>query len=383
MIALPRPARSIDTEPPREREAIAGRAAAHAIVGPVNRTLIRLLPGIVVTTTFTWWFVHTADWPGIAAALADAHLGWFFFVSALIFNEFIIRAVRWRALLRPLVPEVAVGRLWSATVLGMSLNVFLPFRVGDIVRPWLVARDTGHSLLPFLTVAVIERVFDILGLTFVLLLMVLTTPHTDPLVAQLRLAGMVFAWAAVMGLFGFMWMAAHESTSRGIYARVIGWLPEPLAERFLHLFDGFARGLVAVRSRRALVEAGFWSLFHWIIGSIAIYLLFNTLSLDLPFAAASFTNVAIALAVVLPQAPGYLGVFHTAIASALRLWHLDAAPAQAFAILFWLASFGPVSLVGIALWFRERLTFTDLRRLVAEVNPGPTPPLPETSPSQP
>ena len=140
--------------------------------------------------------------------------------------------------------------------------------------------------------------------------------------------------------------------------------------RFLALFDGFVEGLSSVRSRGALVKAGLLSLLHWTNGSISIWCLFRAFDMDLPFAAACFTTVAIALTVALPQAPGFFGVFHVAIEKTLVLWGLDAAPAQAFAIIFWAVSFVPVTTTGAFLYWKEGLSGKVLRSSAADVTPG-------------
>ena len=58
-----------------------------------------------------------------------------------------------------------------------------------------------------------------------------------------------------------------------------------------------------------------------------------------PFGAACFTGVAIALTVALPQAPGFVGVFHVAMQKTMILWGQGDADANGFAIVFWAVSF--------------------------------------------
>ena len=99
----------------------------------------------------------------------------------------------------------------------------------------------------------------------------------------------------------------------------------------------------------------------WFNGSFAIFLLFKAFSLDLPYAAACFTTVAIALTVLLPQAPGFFGVFHVAIEKTLVLWQVPEASAEAFAIVFWAVSFVPVTALGLLAIWREGISLGSLR----------------------
>ena len=76
----------------------------------------------------------------------------------------------------------------------------------------------------------------------------------------------------------------------------------------------------ATQSARNVWSAIGLSLLLWGNLSLAIFLLFKAFHLQPPFAAACFITVAIALAVVIPQAPGYLGVFQSVIEVTLSLW---------------------------------------------------------------
>ncbi len=332
----------------------------------VSSRFRRLLPGLLVTGAFTAWFVVGTHWGEVSAALAEVQGGWVALSAVVLFSEFYIRAARWKVLLGPLAPDVRPVRLLVATIIGMGLNVILPFRAGDLARPWLGHRETGVAVLPLVTIAVIERVFDILGLVCVLLLMVVLLPTEaaaqGELVWNLKFYGACFGFIGIAALSTFLWLATREVAARALFMRIASLGPPPLRDRAVELFDGFVVGLESVRDRRALVKAGALSVLHWFNGSLSIFVLFGAFDIDLPFAAACFTTVAIALTVALPQAPGFFGVFHVAIERTLVLWGQDAGPSQAFAIVFWAVSFVPVTLAALVLSGREGVRLADFAR---------------------
>lgn len=323
----------------------------------MRRRLVRLLPGLLVSLSFTVWFVLNAHWTEVGAALRGVHLGWVALSATVLFTEFLIRTLRWKLLLRPLAPDARFGRLFVATVIGMSMNVVLPFRAGDLARPWLGSRETGGSLLPLVTVAVIERVFDLCGLLGVFLLTFLLLPGTSDaaLLERLEAGGAVFGACGVLGLGTLVWLAANEQRARGVYEWGLRFVPQGPAAKIRTLLVGLSVGLGAVRSPAALAGALGLSLLHWFNGALSIWLLFHAFDLDLPLAAACFTSVLLALSVMLPQAPGFVGVFHVAVATALRVWQMDPGPAEAYAIAFWGVSFLPITTLGAILTVREGL----------------------------
>ena len=335
--------------------------------------LLQLAPGIVVSGGFTVWFLSRAHWGELGEALSGVHLGWLALSVVVLFTEFVIRALRWKQLLWQIAPTARFGRLFIATTIGMALNVVLPFRAGDFARPWLGSRETGTPMLPLVTVAVIERVFDILGLLSVFLLMLVVLPVSaddhGELVSNLKRYGTLFGVLGVVGLGTFLTLAAHETRARGLYVRLLNLAPPPMRPRFLQLFDGFVGGLSSVRSTRALVVSAGLSMLHWLNGALSIFALMHAFDIQLPFAAACFTTVAIALTVALPQAPGFFGVFHVAIEKTLVLWGQDPGPAQAFAVVFWGVSFLPITTVGAFFWWREGLNAAHMRRQMTAHEP--------------
>ena len=110
----------------------------------------------------------------------------------------------------------------------------------------------------------------------------------------------------------------------------------------------------------ALWKAGILSIAMWLNGALAIWFLFQAFGFELPFAAACFTGVAIALTVALPQAPGFIGVFHIAIEKTMVLWGVPDAESKGFAIVFWAVSFVPVTVVGLVAMWREGLGMKDV-----------------------
>jgi hypothetical protein len=139
------------------------------------------------------------------------------------------------------------------------------------------------------------------------------------------------------------------------------------------MFDSFIVGFASTRDPRLLWLSAGLSVVLWANLTFAVYALFQAFSLQLPMSAACFTTVVIALTVVIPQAPGFFGVFHMAIEKTMVLWL--SAPllgatiavgdpmiqeAKAFAIVFWGVSFIPVTAIGLIAMLREGLCLSSV-----------------------
>jgi hypothetical protein len=70
--------------------------------------------------------------------------------------------------------------------------------------------------------------------------------------------------------------------------------------------------------------------------------------------------VCIALAVALPQAPGFIGVFHIVIQNTLDIFGVELSSAQSYAIILWGLSIIPVTIVGLLFLWREGMSFGEI-----------------------
>ena len=336
----------------------------------MDRGKVQVAVAILISTSAAVWFAWGVDWQGLGFVLADVRLPWVALAALILLGEFVFRAVRWKILLRPLGTKTRVADLFAAQVIGAAVNIFLPLRAGEVAKPVVASRRTGHSLAAVVATAVMERVYDLFGMVSVLVLMAVVlapeagvgaSAENQELVVNLKRYGGLFGLFALTCMIIFFALATREKAARGIFALIVSIAPAPIQRKFLELFDGFVAGLGNARDRKGMLQAGGLSVWMWLNGAVAIWCLFQAFGMNLPFGAGCFVVVAIALTVALPQAPGFIGVFHIAIEKTMVLWGQPVTASKGFAIVFWGVSFLPVAMVGlIALW-QEGLSLGSFR----------------------
>ncbi len=330
----------------------------------MNKPNKRFLLGMALGAALLGWFLYTTEWPAFLEALANVRLGWVALAALVLLGEFVLRAVRWRILLAPIAPQASFGVLLSATLIGGAVNTLLPARAGDLARPLVAHRRTGVPLSTLITTNVVERVFDLVGLLFILLLALAMLPRVQGpegvLVENLRRYGLLMGVAGMAGMIGLFFVARNEAWFSPRLAALVQRLPRRAAVLAERLLGGLMAGLSAMARPRDIAAAIAVSLVLWFNGALSIFILFQAFDIPLPFGASAFTTVALALTVVLPQAPGFVGVFHMAIEKTLVLWGMAASPAKGFAVVLWGVSFLPVTLVGLAALWREGISLGSL-----------------------
>ena len=88
----------------------------------MRKARVHAVVAIALSIAAATWFAWGVSWGELGETLARVNLLWVGLASLLLMGEFVIRAVRWRVLLRPLGVPTRVVDLFVATVIGMAVN---------------------------------------------------------------------------------------------------------------------------------------------------------------------------------------------------------------------------------------------------------------------
>src|SRR6218665_2941547 len=97
---------------------------------------------LLVTVALIALFLRQADLSAVGSELAHAHPGGVVVALLASIVTFVCRTFRWQSLLLP-AGRVPFGPAFRATIIGFGANAMLPGRVGEVVRPYLLARKTN------------------------------------------------------------------------------------------------------------------------------------------------------------------------------------------------------------------------------------------------
>jgi uncharacterized protein (TIRG00374 family) len=122
----------------------------------------------------------------------------------------------------------------------------------------------------------------------------------------------------------------------------------------------FAEGLSVLRNPGHFFAVFFWTLLHWLVQPLAFWLGFKAFGIDVPWAATLFVQGVLVIAVAVPQAPGFVGVFESASVAALGAYGIDQTHALTWAAVFHLLSFIPITLAGAYCFARAGITVSEV-----------------------
>jgi len=270
--------------------------------------------------------------------------GWLACGLGLGIATFLFRALRWTWILRP-VARVRFLPAFRATAAGFAANN-LPGKVGEILRPALLARSEKLPFSPLLASVALERVFDGASVIFYLLIALWRKPAPG---VSLGMLGLIPA-AVLLALVSLAAFAVFRRVqTERFLERIWRRLPLRMQPRIEAFCATFVDGLASLKSPRLLAAIIAGSLGMWLVINLQIYSVLRAFHLDLPVSAAFVVTSAAVLGLAVPT-PGGLGSYQAAVAETLkRAFGVAPEPAAGVAILAWLTSFVLITLIGLTM----------------------------------
>lgn len=304
----------------------------------------------------------------MGASLATARISYIGLALALTFLTYLLRAYRWKYLLLP-VGRARLGRLFVTTVIGFMVNFLLPTgRLGEFARPYLLARREGFSASGALATIFLERVFDLVTVVFLVGVGLALGPTpggagSAEAMYGLKVGGLVAAAGSLAGLAVMTaWVRYREAGLR--FFSVIGRrLPRRVESILLRFIETFSLGLGVLKDPANLAIATVLSLALWINICLALWCGALAFGVAVPFGATFLLVGFLTVGVAVPT-PGAVGGYHVMYALALTmLFGVEENVAKTAALVNHAIAFVPVSLLGVVLFTRERLSFAEVRSL--------------------
>jgi uncharacterized protein (TIRG00374 family) len=286
----------------------------------------------------------------------------------LIYACYVLRALRWAILLRP-TKKVNPMSLLGTQFIGFTA-IALFGRLGELVRPYLVARRVQLPVSSQLAVYAVERMFDlasvavIFSVTLALSPSLNTLPHHE-IFHKIGYVGLGLALA----IAAFAWvLRATGGAIAAVAKQALGWMSTSIGESVSAKILAFREGLQAISSLRDLVGALGVSLAMWGMIAAAYIEVTHSFTSDPILSVLPFSHCMLLMAASMVgsmvQLPFIGGGSQMATAAAMKtLFGVQIESAVACGILLWLVTFAGVVPVGL-IW--ARFEHVSLRKAAAE-----------------
>ena len=312
------------------------------------------------------WFLRDASLADVWVEVRRARPGLLGLGFAAMAGSYLLRVVRWQCLLQPVGPT-RFRTAARATAIGYAASFLLPARAGDVLRPYVLARQEGLRATSAFATIVLERVLDLMVVLGMLGAFVWRVTgdlgESQALMRSVQASGVTAAVGAVV-LFGLVQVVARHPERVGIFAlRAQRFLPHRFTERLAEAATAFSEGLAVARAPRLLAWALAWSVALWMLVALQIWWVTLAFGIPMPFFGSFLQQALLVVGVAVPT-PGGVGSFHEAYRIGATVFFNGPEPAAiGAAIVLHAVAFVPITVLGVVFMVRDGLSVGRLRRL--------------------
>ena len=305
-------------------------------------------------------FLRNADFASVWSEIRGARFDLVCGSLLAIALSYAFRVRRWQQLFAP-IGQVGFLAAWRATAIGFATTAVLPGRLGEVLRPYLLARSERLSASAVFATIVLERLLDltvVVTLLGVFLMFFSGTVRTvdSPALNALQAVGLVAAVVAAALMTLLIVAARAPERLRDVMARAAGVLPVGVATSAGRFFTKFSAGLGTAREPGRLLVALGWSLPVWLFVAVSVWCVCHAFGIPLPLSGSLLVMALMVFGVAIPT-PAGVGGFHAGFqAGVTALYDAPVDAAVGAALVTHALSFGPVTVVGIVLMLRAGLT---------------------------
>lgn len=296
--------------------------------------LPKLLASLLISAGFIWALRQgglpiVPDHGLLDGPATSAILGYALLQSTATF----LRTYRWNHLLAAVAEGYDRRRVLGIGFIGYTAIFFAPLRLGEAIRPWLVAQDGRISFLQATATITAERLIDGVTLVAILLGGMLLSTQVTPLpdhVGGLAIPVSAIPSAAIFTCLFFvggftvmvLFFRFRELTQR-LVELCFAWAPGGFAPWLSGRLERLAEGLTFLRSwRRAgrfLLDTGL----YWGCGTLSTWLLLRGVGIDATASQACVVIGVTGLGTLVPSGPGFFGTYQLATYAALAMFYVE------------------------------------------------------------
>ncbi len=303
----------------------------------------KLLFGILLGVVLIYFSVRDIHFNETFSHIKNIRLG--YAAGSLFFIVVMqaLRSYRWGVILQPL-ETINQLTLFSVTNVGFLAIAAIPARIGELARPYLIAKKSHIKMSSALGTVVVERVLDsaaVLTMTIAVLMLY----DLPPWMIRSGIVFFIVTMLIIACMIGLVW---RREAAVQIIDRLLCRLPGRLAEKVNDVIHHFIDGVGVITDVKRLLYLLFLSALVWLVDVAAIYALLVAFGFQMPILAAFILMIILIAGIAIPTAPGFIGNWHFACILGLSLFGIAKTEALSFALVYHFLSMAVVIVLGAA-----------------------------------
>jgi uncharacterized protein (TIRG00374 family) len=299
----------------------------------------RWLPGVLISLVAIAAILYFVDLQRFVDAIRSANYWLLLTVFASSMIWLAVRGIVWRTILRE---RASYRDVFLTLCEGYLLNNFLPFRLGEVGRAFLLGRKSKLGFMEVLPTIVIERTLD---LAFAAAILLSAVPFVVGAAGAGKIA-IIIGGLVVVGLVVLYILARNRDWVLGLFQRLSTRWPG-LQKQGGNFLASLFSGLSILTDGWLFVRVLLWMTFNWAIAIGQFYLLILAFFPQSTLVWSMFGLGAVAFGNAIPSLPGAVGTFEGAFGGAITLLGGDQSTALAAALTSHLFNYLSTGIIGL------------------------------------
>ena len=341
------------------------------MVSKINEILKKIglasIFGIIVSIFVIVYIIYNINFSLVGLAFKKLDTGWIFLMIIIYLFGFILRGVRWHLMLLP-IKYIRYKSTIEGVVVGHMANSVLPARAGELVRAIFIGNIEKISKASALGTVFIERVFDglvIVGILIISLLVLKFDVANRELINSIAVMGSLIFFSAIVVLFIG---AKYRKLLEKPLIFVINYLPGKMSDNGERVASNFLDSLNVLKALNKLPYIITCSICIWLAEGSIFWIAFIAFHLPGNLLMAYFTLAFVNLGMIIPSAPGGIGLFQGANILAFSFFAISMESALSYSIVIHSIMIIPTVLIGLFIINRHGIILLKTRLFRSEVN---------------
>ncbi len=292
---------------------------------------------VLLTAVFLYLAFKDVDLNEALYLVTQASVKWtIIFIGIFLFAP-LVRAYRWKVLIKSVKPDTSVINLFGATMVGYGINCVIP-RMGELYKALFLGRWEKISRSSLVGTVIVERIIDIIALAFsVIISGLIYSGNLYEEISWLKPSLYIgFAVIFVMILFIYL-IVVLKDRFYNMILKYVGKISKKGAEKLAYVFHMLIDGFNTVKNKKDFFIIVFLSAIIMLIYGLNSYAGFFMMKMEnlqeVTFGMAWIFMTIGAFGVVIPT-PGGTGSYHfISIFVLTTIFNFDNDISSAYAIL--------------------------------------------------
>ena len=310
---------------------------------------IKRIIGLLIGVLLLYLSLKGTGFHKILAIVSDTN-GLFIVMSCAFFLlDSFFKWYKWAYIVRVIDYRVVKSDTFSPFVVGLGCNNLVPFKLGEILKMFLLHSKTGLSNAKIMLSIYTEKLYEGTAL-LILFFLSLEFVFVSEWIKELSFILLIFFILILIGTF--LIIKYNTDISRFVKMRRISG--------FIASFSDHSNLLTDFHK---ILYISALSFLMWCSEAQIVWSLSKAFSFELSYINCIFIAAVFNFGIFIPTSPGSIGTFEFLIIKSLATFHIAKADALAFALVLHTILFVPFVLIGIILFVQEGMLLKDIFRL--------------------